>query len=531
MRLLVRAVLAAAFVSIFASAASAKLLTFCSQDNPEGFDPAAFTGDATFDASSQTIYNRLVELDPGTAKLVPDLAESWDVSEDGLVYTFRLRPEVSFHTTPYFTPARTLNADDVVFSFARQADPDYTYFSYLGGQWPWFAGLGLDARIQSVQKIDDLTVEIALDEPDSGFPAILAMDFASILSREYADALIDRDSPALLNDQPIGTGPYVFSGYAPGVRVGFRANPAYWRGVPKVDTLIFAVTPEPAERLRKLQAGECQVMAAPDAASLAQAASNEAIEIIEADRLDLAYLAFNTKQAPFGDVRVRRALSMAIDRQAIVDIAYNGTASGASTILPPSMPGYNGSAADTGFDADAAKQLLAAAGVSNLKLAILTTSAARPYNPEPRTVADMIAADLKAIGVEVTVVAPEMLGDFLRQASDTGRAGAVLIGWTSDNGDPADFLSLLLSCEAIGASNRAQWCFAPLDALLAEARTTADASVRAALYEKAQALLAVHQPIVPIVHTVVSVPVSATVSGFAASPFGRHNFERVDLAE
>jgi dipeptide transport system substrate-binding protein len=531
MRLLVKAAALAIFVSVFASAASAKLLTFCSEADPEGFDPAAFTTGATLDASSQAIYNRLVEFAPGSADLVPGLAERWDVSDDGLTYTFHLRPNVGFHAIPDFAPTRPLNAGDVVFSLARQIDPEYRYNGYLGGHWPWASALALETKIASIEAIDDLTVEIELAEPDSGFPALLAMDFASILSREYADALLASETPGRLNEAPVGTGPFVFSGYAPGIRIGYRANPAYWGGAPAVDTLIFSIVPDPAARLRKLRAGECQVMASPDPATLSEAAADESLEIVEADRLDLAYLAVNTRQAPFGDVRIRRAIGMAIDKQAIIDIAYSGSGVAADTILAPSMPGYDSAAAVPAFDAEAARDLLAAAGASNLKLNILTANLSRPYNPEPRTTADMIAADLESIGVDATVIAPEMLGDFLRGASDEERNGAVLIGWTNDTGDPVDFLATLLSCDAVGASNRAQWCYAPFDELLAAARETSGVAERSAILSEAQALLALHQPIVPLAHSVVSVAVSVGVSGFAASPFGRHNFERVDISE
>jgi dipeptide transport system substrate-binding protein len=143
----------------------------------------------------------------------------------------------------------------------------------------------------------------------------------------------------------------------------------------------------------------------------------------------------------------------------------------------------------------------------------------------------MIAANLVAIGVESDVVAVENLGDFLRQASDPARAAAVLLGWTSDSGDPDDFLPLLLSCEAVGQSNRAQWCFQPFDDLLAEARSASSPAARARLYGEAQKMLGVHQPITAIAHTVVSVPMAASVSGFAASPLGHHNFEGVDVVE
>jgi dipeptide transport system substrate-binding protein len=357
------------------------------------------------------------------------------------------------------------------------------------------------------------------------------MDFASILSKEYADALLKAKTRELLDEKPIGTGPFQFIAYAPDVRVGYKANPDYWRGAPKVDLLVFSITPDSAERLKKLEAGECQVMADPDSATLKAAAGDDKLEIAEADRLDLAYLAFNTTRPPFGDVRVRTALGMAIDKQAIVDAVYGGAASAATSIMPPSMSAYDGSVSDAPHDVEAAKKLLADAGVSGLKIKLLTTSVGRPYNPDPARVAAMIAADLAKVGAEATVVAPDQLGEFLRQSSDKDRDGAVLLGWTSDNGDPDNFLSLLLSCDAVGASNRAQWCFAPFDDLLAKARAIADVAERAKIYAEAQAILNVHQPITAIAHTVVSVPMAKAVTGFAASPLGLHNFEGVDIAE
>jgi dipeptide transport system substrate-binding protein len=521
----------AAVLVALGSTASAKVLTFCSEAAPEGFDPAPYVTGATFDASSQAIYNRLVEYEPGTARLVPGLAESWEVSDDGLTYTFHLRAGVKFHATPYFTPSRELNADDVVFSLGRQRDPKNPYFDYTDGQWPYFAGLSLDTLVKSVKKVDDLAVAIVLERPDAALPAMLAMDFASILSKEYADALREAGTREVLNQAPIGTGPFQFLGYDAGVKVGFSANQDYWRGAPAIDLLVFAITPDPAERLKKLQAGECQVMSAPDPATLRAAAAADSLEIAEADRLDVAYLAFNTSKAPFGDVRLRKALGMAIDKQAIVDAAYGGAASAATSIVPPSMWGYDGGASDPAHDVEGARKLLAEAGIAGLKLNLLTTDVPRPYNPDPQRVAEMIVADFAKVGVEATVVTPDFLGEFLSLSSAKDRDGAVLLGWTGDMADIGSYLSLLLSCEAVGLSNRAQWCNVPFDAIVQQAENVSDPEVRSELYSEAQQVLAVNQPLTPIAHTVVSVPLSRSVRGFLASPLGFHNFAGADIAE
>ena len=132
---------ATALLCGLAGAAGAKTLTYCAEGSPEGFDPALHTTSATFDASSQAVYNRLVQFKPGTAEIVPGLAESWNISSDGREYTFRLRPGVKFHTTADFTPARDLDADDVIFSFERQWYADHPWYDYAGGAWPWFDGM------------------------------------------------------------------------------------------------------------------------------------------------------------------------------------------------------------------------------------------------------------------------------------------------------------------------------------------------------------------------------------------------------
>lgn len=530
MRSVVGAVLAALVVAGGASSVLAKELAFCAAAGPEGFDPARYVTPATFDASAETLYNRLVEFRPGTAELVPALAETWEASEDGLTWTFHLREGVKFHTRPYFAPSRDLAADDVVFSLARQFDPKNAYYDYAGGQWPFYAGMALDRLVKSVRKVDSGTVAITLAEPSASLPAMLAMPFASILSKEYADSLADNGTRELIDSQPIGTGPYRFVSYVPDASIGYERNPDYWRAPPAVDVLTFAITPDPADRVAALKAGDCAVIAEVDPAALRSVAADETLAIAEADRLDVAFLAFNTTQPPFDDPRVRRALGLAIDKQAIVNAVYGGAAAVADSLVPPTMWSYVAPAAATGENVAEAERLLAEAGVSGLSFPLLTARIARPYNPDPLTVAGMIAADLAKVGVTAEVVAPELLGDFLRQSSDPERDGAVLIGWTSDNGDPDNFLGLLLSCHAVGSANRAQWCDETYTGLVDAARAATDPAARAALYADAQRIAADLAPVTPIAHTVVSVPIAGDVTGFVASPFGQYNFESVDIA-
>ena len=205
---------ATALASLMATAAWSKTLVYCSEASPEGFDPGLYTGGQTFDATSRTAYNRLVEFKHGSTELEPGLAESWEVSADGKEYTFKLRKGVKFQTTDYFTPTRELNADDVIFSFERQYKTDNPWNKYVAGaSWEYFAGMGFPDLIDHIEKVDDLTVKFVLKRPEAPFLANLGMDFASIMSKEYADKLQADGKMELLDQQPLGTGPFTFGPY------------------------------------------------------------------------------------------------------------------------------------------------------------------------------------------------------------------------------------------------------------------------------------------------------------------------------
>lgn len=172
-----------------AASVQAKTLVYCSEGSPEGFNPQLFTSGTTYDASSVPLYNRLVEFKIGTTEVIPGLAEKWEVSEDGKTYTFHLRKGVKWHDNKEFKPTRELNADDVVFSFDRQKNAQNPYHKVSGGSYEYFEGMGLPELISEVKKVDDNTVQFVLTRPEAPFLADLAMDFASILSKEYAALL------------------------------------------------------------------------------------------------------------------------------------------------------------------------------------------------------------------------------------------------------------------------------------------------------------------------------------------------------
>ena len=247
--------------ALMATTVQAKTLVYCSEGSPEGFDPALYTAGTTFDASSKTIYSRLAEFENGTTKVIPGLAESWSSSDDGLEYTFKLRPGVKFHTTDYFTPTRDMNADDILFTFMRQLDESHAWHKYTeGSAWEYFNGMDMPALIKEIVKVDDMTVKFVLNKPESPTVANLAMDFASVFSAEYAAQLEASGNLGDLNQKPIGTGPFQFVAYQKDAVIRYKAHPDFYAGKQAIDDLVFAITTDNSVRIQKLKAGECHVV-------------------------------------------------------------------------------------------------------------------------------------------------------------------------------------------------------------------------------------------------------------------------------
>ncbi len=517
--------------ALMASPVSAKTLVYCSEGSPEGFDPALYTAGTTFNASSRPIYNRLVEFDRGTTNVIPGLAESWSVSEDGLEYTFKLRPGVKFHTTDYYTPTRDFNADDVLFTFNRQRDADHPWNKYTEGTaWEYFDGMDMPNLIKDIVKVDDMTVTFVLNKPEAPMVANLAMDFASIVSKEYADKLEAESKQGDLNQAPIGTGPFQFVAYQKDAVIRYKANPDFYNGKTPIDNLIFAITTDNAVRMQKLTAGECHVAPYPNPADLPGLQADPNINVMEQEGLNVGYLAYNTTVAPFDNPKVRKALNMAINKQAIIDAVFQGSGKIAKNPIPPTMWSYNTAITDDPYDPVAAKKMLEDEGAGGLKMKIWAMPVARPYNPNARRMAELIQADFKGIGVDAEIVSYEW-GEYLKLSRALDRDGAILLGWTGDNGDPDNFLAVLLGCAGRENSNRAQWCYEPFEEKILAAKVTSDKGERTKLYEEAQVIFKEQAPWATIAHSVVFMPMSNKVMNYKMDPLGSHRFDGVDIAE
>lgn len=518
-----------AALALLTATASAKTLTVCTEASPDGFDYSLFHANSTADASSEALYNRLVEFEPGTTQLMPALAERWELSADGKTYTFHLRAGVAFHTTPWFKPTRPMTADDVVYSFTRQLDPRHAWHGQPRQGWYYATAMQFGQLVKSVTAVDARTVRIELTRPEAPFLADLAMGFLSVLSAEYAQQLQAAGRMEDMNLKPVGTGPFVFRSYVKDAVVRYDAHPGYFRGKVALDKLIFSISPDPATRLQRLKASECDIGLYPMPQTWDEIRREAKLQLLTGPGLVTTFVGLNVEHKPLDDRRVRQALVLATDRAAIAKAVYGGAASPAGNPYPPSQWSHDDKAGPAPQDLAKARELLKAARLPNgFALKLWIRAGAGATNPNPKATAELLQADWARIGVKVEIVTLEF-GELLKRTR-AGEHDATLLAWASDNGDPDNFLTPNFACAAVASgSNVARWCRRDFDALLAEAREAADQGKREALYRRAQAVYRDDAPWVPLTYPTIAIAASKRVVGMKVSPFGLNNYSQVDV--
>ena len=513
--------------ALAATPAAAKTLVYCSEGSPENFTPAINTTGTSFDAA-RPVYNRLTEFTRGTTEVGPGLAESWDIADGGKTITLHLRKGVKFQSVKDFTPTRDFNADDVLWSFNRMWKPDHPYAKISGGKYDYFNDMDMPDLLDTMTKTDDNTVVMKLKSANVAILANLAMDFAAIGSAEYADAMLKKGTPEQFDQVPVGTGPFAFSSYQKDAVIRYKANPGYFGEKAKVDDLVFAITKDPTARYSKLKAGECQVNAYPAPADLAEMKKDPTLKVISASGLNIAFWAFNVNKPPLDKKEVRQALSMAVDRDAIIRDVYLGAGEKAKTLIPRTMWSYNDAIVDYPYDPAKAKEMLAKAGVDKLEIDLWYQPVQRPYNPNGKRIGEMMQADLAKIGVTAKLVTFEW-GEYRKRAQG-GEHMTAQLGWTGDNGDPDNFFFLDGCTNGKPASNNIpKWCNAEFNDLMVKARVIPDQAGRAKLYSRMQEIEHEEAPELLVAHSIVSEAMSAKVEGYKQSPLGTHAFEGVDV--
>jgi peptide/nickel transport system substrate-binding protein len=466
------------------------------------------------------IYENLVAYADTTTELVPELAYRWEVSEDGLTYTFHLRPGVVFHDG---TP---LDAEAVLFSLDRQREmtPAHPFHS-VGGPYTYWQSMGMDDIVAGIAAADDSTVLVTLKRRNAPFLANLAMGFAAIVSPTAA-----RQHGEDFFKHPTGTGPFRFVEWVKDDRIVLERNPAYWGPKAYLDQVVFRSIPENTVRLLALESGEIMAMDGINTDLAKRLANNASFRLQQQPGMNVGYLAMNMDKPPFGNADVRRAINHAVNREGIVAGLYGGYGTPAVNPLPPTLWGYNHAITGYAYDPAKAKELLAKAGFPDgFETELWAMTGPRPYMPDPLKVAEAIQSDLNAVGIVARLKTLEW-GTYLDQVQG-GKAPMCLLGWTGDNGDPDNFLYVLLgkSATRLPAQNVAFYRSDEVDALLVQAQEETDMTKRTALYEQAQLLIHRDAPWVPIAHMTALTAFQGRVHGYPMHPTGKVRLRTVWL--
>ena len=435
--------------------------------DPRSLDPAKSTDVPTGRAVGY-LFDGLMRFDPD-ATLQPGLAERYDLTPDGLTYTFHLRSGVQFHDG---TP---LVARQVVRSFQRVLDP-----KERGGRgWPLYPVAGArefaDGKAASVAGLsapNDSTVVVRLSEPLAIFPKLLAMPVASI---------VPDSTPADFGERPVGTGPWKLVEWKHDDHIKLAKNERYWGGAPASDTLIARIIPEPSTAAAEFEAGNVDVLQVPETDTRTWEKTDDRQAVLQsAPALRLFYLAMNTTRGPLADARVRQAVNHAVDVQGILRQVIGGRGSRAAGVIPPSLGGADKERRPYAYDVGKAKQLLAAAGHPNGIDVELWVSQDATFS----RLAQTVQSYLQQAGIRAKLVQRD--ASSVREASRNGQVDMHLKDWWADYPDAENFLYPLLHSANRGVGgNVSFYSNAAFDEAVARARREPNEAARTALYRQA----------------------------------------------
>jgi peptide/nickel transport system substrate-binding protein len=469
---------------------------------PVNLDPAQVT-DLNSARVGRRVVETLVTFPEESTQLVPGLAESWTISKDGLQYTFRLRPGVTFHDG---TP---LNAQAVKFSIERQINPDHP--AYKLGKYP-FANFFF-GNVKAVEALSDERVAFLLKEPRASFLAILTAGAASIVS-PTAVMKAGPDFPL----HPVGTGPFKFVSWDRGQRVVLEKNPAYWKFPVKLDRVIYRPIVEDQARLTELLTGSLDLIVGVPPDYVGQLESGGKVAVLKQTGAHVWYLGINNQKKPFDDKRVRQALNYAVDKEAIVRDVLKGTGAPSRGPVLPSTWAADPALKAYPHDPERAKKLLAEAGYPNGFATTLWVPESGSGMQSPVAMSTVMQSNLKPVGVNVTLQTMEW-GAFLAKLRSKEQE-LFALSWMAGTEDPDMVLYPLLHSSqwTPNGPNRALYKNARFDDLLQQARLTTDQGRRASLYKEAQRILVDDAPWIFVDHEIQIAALARRVQGFRLHP-------------
>ena len=470
--------------------------------NPRDYDPAT-----TYGSGDKLLFSGLVSFDPHL-NLTPDLAEKWDVSPDGTIYTFHLRQNAKFHN------GRALTAQDVIYSWERAASPALesdTVLTYLGD----ILGVkevasGQTDHVEGLTALDDHTLQVTIDAPKPYFLYKLTYPTAFILDRENVE------SGAEWYRQPNGTGPFRLREWKRFELIVYEANPNFYLGAPSLPYVVVQLYSGVGMGLYESDEIDITGISRYDADRFLDAAEPLHNELLTGVNLCTGYITFDTTRPPFDDLNVRKAFSMAFDRQKYIDVVLNGHALPAHGLYPPGLPGFNIALKGLPYDPTQARQLLAQSkygGPEGLPPIVFTDAGIGTY----------IGADVAALAetweqnLGVTITVENLEPNYFLDQIYSGNHGQLFSGgWCADYPDPENFADVLFHTGS--PQNNGGYSNSQLDSILEAARVEQDVTKRIAMYQQAEQIIVDDAAALFTTHSLSYQLVKPYVKGYVFTP-------------
>lgn len=460
----------------------ADTLVYAQGADPRGLDPHIVDDGESAKVTNQ-IYEGLLQYADDSTEVLPCLAKDWDISDDGLEYTFYLQEGVKFHDGTDF------NAEAVKFNVERNTinkTEDMTYADFVWGY------------VDSCEVVDEYTVKITLSQPSTPFLANLAMVFGAPMVSPTAAQEGD------LMNNPVGTGPYKFVSWDKDQDVKLVANDDYWNeeGKAKTRNVVIRTIKDASTKIIELQTGNVDMIDGIDTNQVAQLETDSNIIVNKTPGMNVNYMAYNTERL---DRETRIAISQAINVDELVSALYNDYAEKATTVLPTFVPGYSDEVAQVSYDPEAARQTLADKGITSLH--VITYTNPRPYNTVTgQTLAEAIQGYLQEVGVEMTIDSYDWTT--YKERTIGGDYDICFYGWSGDNGDADNFMNLMSDTNAgmnvarfnLAANADDQADYATYSQMISDAVKEPSGDTRNAMYAEMEQFVADRAIWLPISH-------------------------------
>ncbi len=492
---------------------------FAGSAEPVTLDPFFASDGESFRVARQ-IFEGLVGTKPGTADPAPLLAKSWEVSEDGLTYTFDLRDDVTFQDSTKF------NADAVCWNFDRwynmpesaQTD-DLTY--YYGALFRGFATgtRAKEAIYDSCSASDDTTATIKLKSPFAGFVSAMSLPAFSMQSptaqEKYQDDGADQPRTSDYSQgHPVGTGPFEFSSWEHGKQITLVPYDGYWGEKPHISKAVVVAIDDPKARADALTNGEIDGFDLVGPADL-KPLQEAGMQIENREPFNVLYLGMNQAQKPLDDIRVRQAIAYALNKDEIASASMPEGTQTAIEFVPPSVNGHTEDVKQYDYDPAKAESLLKAAGADGATIEFnYPTGVSRPYMPQPADTFNVIRSELQKVGLKIKPVADQWDPDYLEKIQGTDKHGLHLLGWTGDYNDTDNFLGVFFGAKSMEWGFTNQKLFDDLKA----ARQIPTVEEQTPAYEAINKEVMEYLPGVPLAHPVPSLAFAPNVQGYEPSP-------------